>query len=59
MFNTTNAAEPVERETNNQIALLQSLTLGHFDGSITAKQLKTLGDIPEIGSCAGFKFRHS
>ena len=45
MFNTTNAAQPVERETNSQIALLQSLTLGHFDGSITAKQLKTLGDI--------------
>lgn len=45
LFNTANAAEPVEKETNNQIALLQSLTLGHFDGFITAAELKTLGDI--------------
>ncbi|MBR6014121.1 MAG: acetolactate decarboxylase [Selenomonadaceae bacterium] len=34
-----------DRETINQIALLQSLTLGHFDGSISAKNLKKLGDI--------------
>lgn len=39
------APVPAERETINQIALLQSLTLGHFDGSITVKELKTLGDI--------------
>ncbi len=45
LFSTANAAEPVERETNNQVALLQSLTLGHFDGSITVEELKTLGDI--------------
>lgn len=45
LFNVANAAEPVEKETNNQVALLQSLTLGHFDGSITAAELKTLGDI--------------
>ncbi len=45
LFNTAYADEPVERETNNQIALLQSLTLGHFDGSITVGKLKTLGDI--------------
>ena len=37
-------AVPVERETINQIALLQSLTLGHFDGSITVGELKKLGD---------------
>jgi len=45
LFNVANAAEPVEKETNNQVALLQSLTLGHFDGSITAAELKTLGNI--------------
>ena len=45
LFNVANAAEPVEKETVNQVALLQSLTLGHFDGSITAAELKTLGDI--------------
>lgn len=33
-----------DTETINQIALLQSLTLGHFEGSISAKDLKTLGD---------------
>ena len=45
LFNVASAAEPVEKETVNQVALLQSLTLGHFDGSITAAELKTLGDI--------------
>ncbi len=38
-------AVPVERETVNQIALLQSLTLGYFDGSITVGELKNLGNI--------------
>ena len=45
LFNTGYAAEPVERETVNQVALLQSLALGHFEGSITVGELKTLGDI--------------
>ena len=38
------AAPAQDKETINQIALLQSLTLGHFDGSISAKNLKKLGD---------------
>ncbi len=42
--NAVSFAAPADRETINQIALLQSLTLGHFDGSISAKNLKKLGD---------------
>ena len=44
--NAVGFAAPAEadKETINQIALLQSLTLGHFDGSISAKNLKELGD---------------
>ena len=45
-------ALPAERETVNQVALLQSLTLGHFDGSITVEELKKLGDIG-IGTFEG------
>lgn len=53
LFNGFSAnAAPVERETNNQIALLQSLALGHFDGSITAKEWKNFGDIG-IGTFEG------
>lgn len=52
LFNSANAAEPVELETNNQVALLQSLTLGYFDGTITAAELKTLGNIG-IGTFEG------
>lgn len=46
LFNTTaaDAAAHVNRETIYQVALLQSLTMGYFDGSITVKQLKTFGD---------------
>ena len=45
LFNSVSAApSPVERETINQVALLQSLALGHFDGSITAKDWKKYGD---------------
>ena len=40
----TPAPTEADKETINQIALLQSLTLGHFDGSISAKNLKELGD---------------
>ena len=46
-FFATNAisfAAPAEKETINQIALLQSLALGHFDGSISVKDLKKIGD---------------
>lgn len=42
VFNTANAA--ADRETVNQVALLQSLTVGYFDGSISVKDLKKLGD---------------
>lgn len=42
--NAVSFAAPAEKETINQIALLQSLTLGHFDGSISAKNLRKLGD---------------
>lgn len=46
LFNTASAAQPskVQRETIYQVALLQSLTLGYFDGSITVGNLKTHGD---------------
>lgn len=45
MFGTTADAVPVkDRETIHQVALLQSLAMGYFDGSITVKDLKTLGD---------------
>ncbi len=53
IFNTAAAAPSVERETVNQVALLQSLTLGYFDGSITVKELKKLGDTG-IGTFDGF-----
>ena len=33
-----------DRETIYQVALIQSLTMGYFDGSITVKDLKTHGD---------------
>ena len=39
------AEKNVERETVNQVALLQSLAMGHFDGSISVENLKKLGDI--------------
>ena len=54
LFNSVSAAPAVsvERETVNQVALLQSLTLGHFDGSVTVKKLKTLGNIG-IGTFEG------
>lgn len=45
LFNTASAAQPkVQRETLYQVALLQSLAMGYFDGSITVKDLKTHGD---------------
>lgn len=43
-FTATNAAPAQNRETIYQVALLQSLTMGYFDGSVTVKQLKTHGD---------------
>lgn len=33
-----------DRETMYQVALLQSLTMGYFDGTVTVKDLKTHGD---------------
>ena len=41
---TSYAAPDKDRETIYQVALLQSLAMGYFDGSITVKDLKTLGD---------------
>lgn len=46
LFNTASAA-PVhnrDRETIYQVALLQSLAMGYFDGSISVKNLKRHGD---------------
>ncbi len=45
MSNAVSFAAPAENETINQVALLQSLALGHFDGSISVKDLKKIGDI--------------
>lgn len=46
LFNTATAApaHTKDRETIYQIALLQSLAMGYFDGSISVKNLKTHGD---------------
>ncbi len=46
LFNTASAApaHTKNRETIYQIALLQSLAMGYFDGSISVKDLKTYGD---------------
>ena len=48
LFNTTSTfaapAPTKDRETIYQIALLQSLAMGYFDGSISVKDLKTHGD---------------
>ena len=43
-FNSANAASTQDKDTIYQVALLQSLTMGYFDGSVTVKQLKTHGD---------------
>ena len=43
-FTATNAAPAQDKETIYQVALLQSLTMGYFDGSVTVKDLKTHGD---------------
>lgn len=37
-------AAPVERESIGQVALLQSLAQGYFGGTITAGELRTMGD---------------
>ena len=46
LFNTatTTAAPAQDNETIYQVALLQSLAMGYFDGSISVKDLKTHGD---------------
>ena len=44
LFNTATAAPAQDKETIYQVALLQSLTMGYFDGSISVKDLKTHGD---------------
>lgn len=53
LFNTATAAPvPADRETVYQVALLQSLTMGYFDGSVTVKELKKHGDTG-IGTFTG------
>ena len=42
LFNTATAAPAQDKETIYQVALLQSLTMGYFDGSISVKDLKKL-----------------
>ena len=44
LINSNAALAQNDRETINQVALLQSLALGHFEGSITVKEWKTYGD---------------
>ena len=44
LFNSNFAVAANDKETINQVALLQSLALGYFDGSITVKEWKTFGD---------------
>lgn len=44
LFNTATAAPVQDKETVYQVALLQSLAMGYFDGSISVKDLKTHGD---------------
>ncbi len=46
LFNTTTttAAPAQDKETIYQVALLQSLAMGYFDGSISVKDLKKHGD---------------
>lgn len=47
LFNVTTSAAPApvkNRDTIYQVALLQSLAMGYFDGSISVKDLKTHGD---------------
>lgn len=51
-FTATNAAPAQDRESIYQVALLQSLTMGYFDGTITVKELKSHGDIG-IGTFEG------
>ena len=44
LFNSNLALAQNDRETINQVALLQSLALGNFEGSITVKDWKKFGD---------------
>ena len=44
LCNAANAKPVNDRETIYQVALLQSLAMGCFDGSVTVKDLKTFGD---------------
>ena len=45
-------AAPADRETIQQVALLQSLAQGYFGGTVTVKQLRKAGDIG-IGTFKG------
>lgn len=54
LFNTATAAPAPaqDKESIYQVALLQSLAMGYFDGSISVKDLKTHGDT-DIGTFEG------
>lgn len=52
LLNTASAAPAQDKETVYQVALLHSLTMGYFDGSITVKELKAHGDTG-IGTFTG------
>lgn len=43
-FTAANAAPKHNKDTIYQVALLQSLTMGYFDGFVTVKELKMNGD---------------
>lgn len=49
---TSGYAADVDRETLSQVALLQSLAQGYFGGTVTVKDLRTMGDIG-IGTFEG------
>ena len=42
---TTEAAASTDRDSINQVSLLQGLTFGDYYGSLSAKEVKALGDI--------------
>ena len=43
-FGAACSAAPADRETIQQVALLQSLAQGYFGGTVTVKQLRKVGD---------------
>ena len=52
LIGSTGYAAAVDRENLSQVALLQSLAQGYFGGTVTVKDLRTMGDIG-IGTFEG------